>query len=87
MTLTAVILGLIFWNYGVRRLGIVISAFYLNFIPIFAILIISLLGSPPNVTAACSAARWCSPACCSHSCAICCSGAWRRPAAGDTGPP
>jgi drug/metabolite transporter (DMT)-like permease len=50
MTLTAVILGLIFWNYGVRRLGIVISAFYLNFIPVFAILIISLMGSPPNLT-------------------------------------
>jgi drug/metabolite transporter (DMT)-like permease len=48
MTATAVILGLILWNYGVRRLGIVISAFYLNFVPVFAILIISLLGTPPN---------------------------------------
>jgi len=49
MTVTAVILGLIFWNYGVRRLGIVISAFYLNFVPVFAILIISLMGTPPNL--------------------------------------
>jgi drug/metabolite transporter (DMT)-like permease len=48
MTATAVILGLILWNYGVRRLGIVISAFYLNFVPVFAILIISLLGTPPS---------------------------------------
>lgn len=49
MTATAVILGLILWNYGVLRLGIVISAFYLNFVPVFAILIISLLGTPPNL--------------------------------------
>jgi drug/metabolite transporter (DMT)-like permease len=49
MTATAVILGLILWNYGVRRLGIVISAFYLNFVPVFAILIISLLGTPPSL--------------------------------------
>ncbi|HVR65175.1 MAG TPA: DMT family transporter [Verrucomicrobiae bacterium] len=49
MTATAVILGLILWNYGVLRLGIVISAFYLNFVPVFAILIISLLGTPPSL--------------------------------------
>ena len=49
MVAMAVIAGLIFWNYGVQKLGIVISSIYLNFVPIFAVLIIAILGTPPRL--------------------------------------
>ena len=49
MVAMAVIAGLIFWNYGMQKLGIVISSIYLNFVPIFAVLIIAILGTPPRL--------------------------------------
>ena len=49
MVAMAVIAGLIFWNHGVRKLGIVITSLYLNFVPVFAILIVTLMGTPPRL--------------------------------------
>jgi drug/metabolite transporter (DMT)-like permease len=48
MTLMAVIAGLLGWNYGVRHLGVVVASLFLNFVPVFAILITTLLGTPPT---------------------------------------
>jgi len=49
MVVGAVIIGLFGWNYGVRHLGLVVASLFLNFVPVFAILITSLLGNPPTV--------------------------------------
>jgi drug/metabolite transporter (DMT)-like permease len=32
-----------------QKLGIIISSIYLNFVPIFAVLIIAILGTPPRL--------------------------------------
>jgi drug/metabolite transporter (DMT)-like permease len=48
MTLMAVIAGLLGWNYGVRHLGVVVASLFLNFVPVFAILITTLMGTPPT---------------------------------------
>jgi drug/metabolite transporter (DMT)-like permease len=48
MTLMAVVAGLLGWNYGVRHLGVVVASLFLNFVPVFAILITTILGRPPT---------------------------------------
>ena len=48
MTVMAVIAGLLGWNYGVRHLGVVVASLFLNFVPVFAILITTMLGEPPT---------------------------------------
>jgi drug/metabolite transporter (DMT)-like permease len=48
MTVMAVIAGLLGWNYGVRHLGVVVASLFLNFVPVFAILITTLMGEPPT---------------------------------------
>jgi drug/metabolite transporter (DMT)-like permease len=48
MTVMAVIAGLLGWNYGVRHLGVVVASLFFNFVPVFAILIITILGKPPT---------------------------------------
>ncbi|MGH6931366.1 MAG: DMT family transporter, partial [Dongiaceae bacterium] len=48
MTLVAVVAGILGWNYGVRRLGIVVASLFLNFVPVFAILITTVMGTPPT---------------------------------------
>jgi drug/metabolite transporter (DMT)-like permease len=48
MTVMAVIAGLLGWNYGVRQLGVVVASLFLNFVPIFTILITTLQGRPPT---------------------------------------
>ena len=48
MTLVAVVAGLLGWNFGVRRLGIVVASLFLNFVPVFAILITTVMGTPPT---------------------------------------
>jgi len=49
MTVGAVIIGLFGWNYGVRHLGLVVASLFLNFVPVFAILITTILGTPPTI--------------------------------------
>lgn len=44
----AVMLGLIFWNYGAAKLGLVVASMFLNFIPIVSILTLAWLGTPPT---------------------------------------
>jgi drug/metabolite transporter (DMT)-like permease len=48
MTIMAVIAGLLGWNYGVRQLGVVVASLFLNFVPMFTILITTLQGHPPT---------------------------------------
>src|SRR6185312_16353725 len=48
MTVMAVIAGLLGWNYGVRQLGVVVASLFLNFVPMFTILITTLQGRPPT---------------------------------------
>jgi drug/metabolite transporter (DMT)-like permease len=48
MTIMAVIAGLLGWNYGVRQLGVVVASLFLNFVPVFTILITTLQGRPPT---------------------------------------
>jgi drug/metabolite transporter (DMT)-like permease len=48
MTIMAVIAGLLGWNYGVRQLGVVVASLFLNFVPVFTILITTLQGQPPT---------------------------------------
>jgi drug/metabolite transporter (DMT)-like permease len=49
MTLVAVVAGLLGWNYGVRKLGIVVASLFLNFVPVFAIIITTFMGTPPTL--------------------------------------
>ena len=48
MTVMAVIAGLLGWNFGVRQLGVVVASLFLNFVPVFTILITTLQGRPPT---------------------------------------
>ena len=50
MTIMAVIAGLLGWNYGVRQLGVVVASLFLNFVPVFTILITTLQGRPPTTS-------------------------------------
>ena len=47
-TLTAVVLGIFLWNFGVRHAGVVIASLYMNLVPIVAVLILATLGTPPT---------------------------------------
>jgi drug/metabolite transporter (DMT)-like permease len=51
LTWIAVVLvavGLIAWNHGVNRSGVVVALIYLNMMPVVAIAITALLGTPPR---------------------------------------
>lgn len=48
MGLVSVLAGLLLWNHGVRVLGVVVASFFLNLIPIAAVLITALLGTLPT---------------------------------------
>jgi drug/metabolite transporter (DMT)-like permease len=50
MTLMAVVAGILGWNYGARHLGVVVASLFLNLVPVFAILIITAMGTPPTTT-------------------------------------
>jgi len=49
LVLVSVVAGTLGWNYGVRHLGVVVASLYLNFIPVFAIGITTVMGTPPTV--------------------------------------
>jgi drug/metabolite transporter (DMT)-like permease len=48
LVLVSVVAGTLGWNYGVRHLGVVVASLYLNLIPLFAIAIATILGTPPT---------------------------------------
>jgi drug/metabolite transporter (DMT)-like permease len=50
MTLGPVIVGFFLWNYGVRKLGILVASLFLNLTPVAAILITAALGTYPTAT-------------------------------------
>ena len=49
LVLALVSFGVLLWNFGVKRSGVVTASLYLNLTPIVAILILSLGGTTPNV--------------------------------------
>lgn len=49
LVLVLVSLGVLLWNFGVNRSGVVTASLYLNLTPIVAILILSLSGTMPNL--------------------------------------
>jgi drug/metabolite transporter (DMT)-like permease len=48
MGLVSVLAGLLLWNHGVRVLGVVVASFFLNLIPVAAVLITAMLGTLPT---------------------------------------
>jgi len=42
------LLGAMLWNYGVSRIGIMVTSLYLNLIPVFGILVAAVFGSYPT---------------------------------------
>ena len=48
MGLVSVLAGLLLWNHGVRVLGVVVASFFLNLIPVAAVLITAALGTLPT---------------------------------------
>ena len=44
----ATLLGGVLWNYGVSRIGIIVTSLYLNLIPVFGILTAAAFGSYPT---------------------------------------
>jgi len=49
LVLALVSFGVVLWNFGVKRSGVVTASLYLNLTPIIAILILSLGGTTPNL--------------------------------------
>ena len=49
LILALVSCGVLLWNFGVKRSGVVTASLYLNLTPIVAILILSLGGTTPNL--------------------------------------
>jgi drug/metabolite transporter (DMT)-like permease len=49
MVIVLVSFGVLLWNFGVNRTGVVTASLYLNLTPIVAILILSLGGTLPNL--------------------------------------
>lgn len=48
IALACVSAGFVFWNNGVRVLGVVVASLFLNLVPVFAIATLALLGHPPT---------------------------------------
>lgn len=49
LVLALVSFGVLLWNFGVKRSGVVTASLYLNLTPIVAVLILSLGGTRPNL--------------------------------------
>ena len=49
LVLALVAFGVLLWNFGVKRSGVVTASLYLNLTPIVAILILSMGGTTPNL--------------------------------------
>jgi drug/metabolite transporter (DMT)-like permease len=49
LILALVSVGVLLWNFGVKRSGVVTASLYLNLTPIIAILILAMGGTAPNI--------------------------------------
>jgi drug/metabolite transporter (DMT)-like permease len=49
LVLVLVSIGVLLWNFGVKRSGVVTASLYLNLTPIVAISILALGGTAPNL--------------------------------------
>jgi drug/metabolite transporter (DMT)-like permease len=56
LTFASIVLCVLLWNYGVRQVGVVVATMYLNLVPIVALGILALTGSPPSLQQICGAA-------------------------------
>lgn len=43
-----VVLGVFLWHYGVRHVGVVVASLYMNLVPVVAVVITALMGTPPS---------------------------------------
>lgn len=48
MTVVLVAFGVYLWNFGVKRVGVVVASLYLNLVPIVALGIFTFAGTPPT---------------------------------------
>jgi drug/metabolite transporter (DMT)-like permease len=48
MVIGPVVLGLLLWNFGVSRFGIMVAALFVNLSPIVAVSLLALAGKPPT---------------------------------------
>lgn len=48
VTIPGVVLGVMMWNYGVQRLGVVVASMFLNLIPVVAVLVAMGFGVRPR---------------------------------------
>lgn len=48
MVLASVVLGLLLWNFGVGRVGVVLASLFMNLVPVVAIAIMAALGTQPT---------------------------------------
>lgn len=48
VVLASVVLGVFLWHYGVRHVGVVVAALYMNLVPVVAVAILAALGTPPS---------------------------------------
>ncbi len=48
LSLSTVVFGILTWNFGVKRLGLVVAAMFLNLIPVIGVLTAAALGTAPR---------------------------------------
>ena len=49
LSVSTVVIGVLAWNIGVKRLGVVVASMFLNLIPVAGVLTAAALGSPPTL--------------------------------------
>jgi drug/metabolite transporter (DMT)-like permease len=49
----AVVFGIFVWHFGVRHVGVVVASLYMNLVPIVAVAILAVLGTPPSWSQVC----------------------------------
>jgi drug/metabolite transporter (DMT)-like permease len=53
IVLAAVVFGIFVWHFGVRHVGVVVASLYMNLVPIVAVAILAVLGTPPSWSQVC----------------------------------
>lgn len=49
IAVSSIVIGVVAWNYGVKRLGVVVASMYLNFIPVVAVITAAIIGFEPRI--------------------------------------
>lgn len=49
IAISSIVIGVVAWNYGVKRLGVVVASMYLNFIPVIAVVTAAVIGFEPRI--------------------------------------